>query len=296
MPVRALACACGCGVFEVGTSSMLPMDSGITGSIDYLYQDQNRNWSGTARAPAEDNPDRDIRTSVASLALQDVLSQAWSLRADIPYESRHFETTGGASGDDVVDLNYKGPGDMRVQAIYTGLTPGFVTGLTLGVRLPTGSFTRNDAYGDIDRDTEIGSGSTDLLLGAFRRLNFGDFMRLSGFTQVLVDVPVLTQSGYRPGAEVDGAFGAYYSGWKIGGVLVSPDLQLKASVRGSDGGPAASNPVASGFERVLAAPGLELGMNSVRVNADIGLPLYQRFTGNQLAAAVFFRFEVSCAF
>ena len=197
---------------------MLPMDSGVTASVDYLYQDQNRNWSGASRAPAADNPDRDIRTGVASLAVQDVLSEAWSVRADLPYETRHFETTGGASGDDRVDLDYSGIGDMRLQGVYTGLSPGFVTGLTFGLQVPTGSFTRNDAFGDIDRDTELGSGSTDVLLGAFRRLNFGDYMRWSGFTQVLIDVPVLTQSGYRPGAEVDGAFGAYYSGWKVAGV------------------------------------------------------------------------------
>lgn len=275
---------------------MLPMDSGVTASVEYLYQDQNRNWSGSAEAPAADNPDRDIRTSVASFALQDVLGEAWSMRADIPYEMRHFETTGGASGSDRVGLNYSGVGDVRLQGIYTGLSPGFVTGLTVGLKLPTGSIAQNDAYGDIDRDTELGSGSTDLLLGAFRRLNFGEWMRWSGFTQVVFDIPVLTQAGYRPGAEVDAAFGGYYSGWKVGGTKVSPDMQFKVSVRGSDGGPAASHPTASGFERVLAAPGVELSLKAMRVNADIGLPVYQRFTGNQLAAAVLFRLNVACSF
>ncbi len=295
-PNAARSCACGCGIFQVGTSSMLPMGAGVVTSVDFDYQDQNRNWSGDSQAPATDNPDRDIRTNVQDLAVQQVFSQAWSARIDIPFEERHFETTGGASGDDLVSLDFSGFGDIRIQGIYTGLSPGYVTGLTFGLKLPTGSFTKNDAYGDIDRDTELGSGSTDVLMGAFRRLNIGTNPDWSGFTQVVLDVPMVTQDGYRPGTELDGSFGVYYSGVTLQDIRVSPALQLKGSVRSSDSGPNASQPVASGFERILVVPGIELSKGRGRLDIDVGLPAYQHFTGNQLAAAALFRASVSCAF
>ena len=40
------ACACGCGVFDVGTSSMLPQGTGGVAWFEYDYQNQNRNRSG----------------------------------------------------------------------------------------------------------------------------------------------------------------------------------------------------------------------------------------------------------
>jgi hypothetical protein len=296
IPQAAWSCACGCGIFQVGTSSMLPMGAGVVTSVDFDYQDQNHNWSGDSQAPAADNPDKDIRTSVASFALQQVFNSDWSARVDIPFERRHFETTGGATGDDLVSLDFRGLGDVRVQGVYTGLSPGFVTGLTFGLKLPTGSFTRNDAYGDIDRDTELGSGSTDVVLGAFRRLNIGTSPDWSGFTQVVVDAPVVTQDGYRPGTELDASFGVYYSGVTVLGVLVSPALQLKGSVRGRDGGPSASDPVASGFERILVVPGIEFSLKRARLDADVGLPAYQHFTGDQLAASALFRVSLSYSY
>ena len=295
-PNAGRSCACGCGIFQVGTSSMLPMGTGLVTSLDFDYQDQNRNWSGDSRAPAEDNPDKDIRTSVENVSFQEVFNQDWSARVDLPFEQRHFETTGGASGGDLVSLDFSGIGDTRFQAIYTGLSPGFVTGLTFGIKLPTGSFTKNDAYGDIDRDTEFGSGSTDVILGAFRRLNIGTSPDWSGFTQVVLDAPVVTRDGYRPGTELDASFGVYYSGGTVLGVLVSPALQLKGSVRGSDGGPNASHPVASGFERVLVVPGIEFSRGRVRLDADVGLPAYQHFTGDQLTASALFRVSMSYAY
>ena len=36
--------------------------------------------------------------------------------------------------------------------------------MTFGLKLPTGNYTHNNPYGDVDRDSEIGTGSTDLLL------------------------------------------------------------------------------------------------------------------------------------
>jgi hypothetical protein len=54
--------------------------------------------------------------------------------------------------------------------------------------------------------------------------------------------------------------------------------------------------VASGFVRVLAAPGLELDVHPFKVYADVELPLYYHFTGDQLVAKTLFRVNVSYMF
>jgi hypothetical protein len=295
-PRALFACACGCGIFEVGTSAMLPEGSGSTASAEYDYQDQNHNWSGTSEAPAADNTDKDIRTTFLTFAYQDMFSRRWGIRLDLPYEVRHFETVSYAPGSPLATLNFSGLGDLRIQGVYTGFSPDMSTGLSFGLKLPTGSYTTNNIYGDIDRDTEIGSGSTDLLLGAFRRFNLGTDYGWSGFVEGQLDVPLLIQSQYRPGAELDAAIGAYYSGWHLGRILVSPIVQLKASVRARDTGANATFPVASGYARLLLAPGLEFDLHPFKVYADVERPLYQRFNGNQVVAAALLKLEASYMF
>ena len=295
-PSMGRACACGCGIYEVGTSSMLPTAEGSMTYFDFDYQDQNRNWSGNSQAPAADNPDKDIRTSFYTLGLQDMFNRNWGLRVEIPFEQRFFKTTGGATGDDIVALNFSGAGDIRIQGIYTGFSPDMSGGLTFGLKLPTGSYTKEDAYDDVDRDSEIGTGSTDILLGGFERFGVGTGSEWSGFAQAQLDVPVLTQVQYHPGTEVDAAVGLYYNGWRIGNLLLSPIGQVKASYRSRDTGANSASPVASGFERLLLSPGIEMDAHPVKVYADVELPVYQHFTGNQLAASVLFRVNVSYMF
>jgi hypothetical protein len=296
LPSIGRACACGCGIYEVGTSSMLPTGSGITTYIDYDYQDQDHNWSGDSEAPDANNSDKDIRTSWETLGYQDMFSRSWGIRLEVPYEERHFVTVSYAPGSPLTNLNFSGLGDLRIEGIYTGFSPDLSSGLTFGLKLPTGSYTQNNAYGDIDRDSEIGSGSTDILLGGYTRFNIDTDYGWSGFTQALVDVPVLTQVQYRPGAEFDVAFGAYYNGWRIGRVMISPVGQLKVSLRASDSGANATFPVASGFARLLAAPGVEFDAHPFKVYGDVELPLWEDFRGNQVAAAVLVRLNVACMF
>ncbi len=295
-PRPGRACASGCGIFEVGTDSMAPSGAGQMLFLENDFQDQDRNWHGDSRAAAADNPDRDIRTDFVTAGLQDMFSRDWGLQVDVPNVQRHFVTTGGATGSDLVALNWGGLGDLRLEGVYTGLSADLSTGLTFGVKLPTGSHTHEDAFGDVDRDTEIGSGSTDLLLGAFHRGRFTQAPRWVWFAQAALDLPVATSDQYRPGTEVDAAAGLYYQAWTMGANGVTPMLQLKASDRTSDSGANASHPVASGFQRVLVVPGLEFDLHRMTINAEVALPAYQHFTGDQLAASVLLKLSVSHRF
>jgi hypothetical protein len=294
-PALCQACACGCGIFEVGTSSMFPTGAGGTAYIQYDFQDQNVNWSGNNPSPAANNSDKDLRTNFLTLGVQYMFNRDWGVQAELPFANRYFRTASDVTGN-IASLNWTTIGDARIEAIYTGFSPDQSAGLTFGAKLPTGNFTHNDAFDDIDRDTEIGTGSTDILIGGFYRHNITTDGRWNWFAQLNFDLPVLIQDAYRPGDEVDGALGIYFNGLTLGRVGITPIAQIIAAARAEDTGANSANPVASGYERVLLSPGIEINLHPIMVYADVELPVYERFTGEQLAASYLVKMVVSYKF
>jgi len=303
-PGVARACACGCGVFDVATSSMLPMGQGGMTFAEFDFQDQNRNWSHNGPASSDSNGDKDLRTDFTTYGLQYMFNRSWGIQAELPYDFRDFKTLGGPVGNQVVSLKWSSLGDVRLLGYFTGFSDDMSSGLTFGVKLPTGDFKHNDAYGDIDRDSELGSGSTDILLGGFHRHRLTRNDSWTWFAQGLLDVPVMTQNQYTPGVEFDSALGLYYKGWYIHGLQITPLAQVIGSVRTSDSGNYASGGIdddpaagkSSGYERVLLSPGIDVKIHNVDVYADVEVPVFQDFTGNQLAAPWLFKFIVSYSF
>jgi hypothetical protein len=293
-PFSAFACACGCGVFDVGTSSMFPADAGGTVFLDYDYQDQNHNWSGTSSAPNANNGDKQIETHFVTLGAQYMFNRSWGAQVELPLWNRTFSTdlNFGAPPPNVVSRNWTGLGDLRLKGIYTGFSEDLSSGLTFGVKLPTGSISHDPDV--VDRDTQISSGSTDILLGGFHRDRFGS-SRWNWFAQAELDLPVLTQGDYRPGFEADAAAGIYYDGLSLGRVKISPVGQIIGSWRDHDHGAGAA-PADSGYERVLLSPGIEFHLHPVKIYADVELPVFQNMNGNQLTAPVLLKLSVSYMF
>ena len=52
---------------------------------------------------------------------------------------------------------------MKVMGLYTGFSEDRSSGIIFGLKLPSGDHT----YANFDPDTEIGTGSTDVILGAY---------------------------------------------------------------------------------------------------------------------------------
>ncbi len=285
------ACACGCGVFDVATSSMFPKGQGGMAFLQYDYQDQNRNWDGTSEAPSADNSDKEIETHFVTAGLQYMFNDQWGAQVEVPYDYRHFKTDIG--GGNIVARNWSQLGDIRIEGIYTGFFADLSAGVTFGLKLPTGSYSH---FGDVvDRDTQIGTGSTDLLLGGFYRTNITKDEKWDWFAQGLLDVPTLTQVGYRPGTEFDMATGIDYKGLSIGRARIAPVAQAIFSERTSDSGSNA-NPDNSGYQRLMLSPGVEVHIHPVIIYADAEFPVFQHFTGDQLAAPVLFKLSVSYMF
>ena len=295
-PGMARGCACGCGVFDVATQSMFPNGPGGMLFLDYDFQDQSRNWHANDTAPAANNTDREIRTHFFTAGIQYLFNTNWGVQFQVPYVNRVFKTTGGASGNDAVAQHWSALGDVRLKGIYTGFSPDLSSGLTFGVKLPTGDYSHNDVFHDVDRDTEIGTGSTDLLLGGFHRGHVTQDYSVGWFAQAELDLPTLIQAHYRPGLEADAAAGMYYNRWSLGRMQVTPVAQVIVSERTSDTGRNAAIPTASGYQRILLSPGIEFHLHPVSLYADAEFPVFQDFRGNQLAAAALFKVILSYHF
>jgi hypothetical protein len=295
-------------VFDVGGSTMLPNGPGGMAYVQYDWQNQDHNWSGTSQSPSAYNGDKQIKTSFVMAGAQYMFNNSWGAQIEVPDATRTFKTLGGANGDTLQTIKWNAFGDTRVHALYTGFAGDLSSGLDFGLKLPTGNFTHNDQWGDVDRDSQIGTGSTDLLLGGYHRGHLDTAGNWNWFAQGELDVPLLTQDQYRPGLEFDSDAGIDYQGFSLGRVHISPLAQVLFSYRSSDGGASASGGVNdsappailgrpdSGYERVLLSPGIEFHIHPVVVYADVEVPVWQDFTGQQLAAAVLFKISVSYHF
>ena len=290
-PGAAFGCACGCGIFEVGTSSMFPSGEGGMAFVNYDFQDQNQNWSKNSKASGFNNGDKEIRTSFVTPGVQYMFNRSWGVQGEIPVAYRYFKTLDDAGK--TASTSWGSLGDIRLEGIYTGFSEDLSTGVTFGLKLPTG----NDNYnpGLVDRDSQIGSGSTDVLLGGFHRGNLSEKYRLDWFSQAQLDLPALTQGDYRPGFELDAAAGIDYRGWTLGRANISPVAQVLVSERTKDYGAAANSPN-SGYTRVLLSPGIEIHLHPFKIYADAEVPVFANVNGNQLVAPVLVKVGVSYMF
>jgi hypothetical protein len=259
--------------------------------VQYDYQDQNRNWSGTEMAPTANNDDKEIETHFTTLGVQYMFNDKWGAQLEVPFDSRRFKADDGMGN--IATRHWSQLGDIRIEGIYTGFFADLSADVTFGLKLPTGSYTEDPDF--VDRDTQIGTGSTDLLLGGFYRGNITRNEKWDWFAQLQLDVPALTQAGYRPGTELDAAAGIDYKGFSFGRVRISPLAQVIFSERTSDSGSNAS-PDDTGYQRLMLSPGIEFHIHPVKVYADVEFPVYQNFTGNQLAAPVMFKLSASYMF
>ncbi len=265
---------------------MQPTTQGGLAYVEYDFINQHRNYSGTKSAPAANNDDKQIRTQFYTAGVQYMFNRKWGILGEAPYWQRYFKTTDGDTGN-IVGFDHGSLGDIRLKAMYTGLSSDLSTGLTFGVKLPTGDYR----YAYFDPDTQIGSGSPDLLLGAYRTARLTADEKYIWFASGQAELPVLHQAGYRPGYEVDGAVGAYLNGGRTPETTVAPLVQLLASQRTRDGG-ANSTPTDGGYSRLFGSRGIEAHFSGYRVYADVAFPVWQNVNGNQLMATEQFKVNV----
>lgn len=288
-PAASWGCACGCGIFDVQTNGILPTRAGGVAFLEYDFMNQNEARNGALKASPDNNRDKEVRTHFFTAGARYMFGRRWGIDGQVPVWSRYFRTIDDAGN--LSTFTNTALGDIRLQGIFSGFSPDMSSGMTFGVKLPTGDY--KDRH--FDRDTEIGSGSTDLLLGAYHmdRMPFEE--RWAWFADAQWDEPAFFFHGYKPGASLDAAVGSYWEDWQVGSVKIAPLGQVIASKRWSDRGPA-GHPDASGYRRLVLSPGLEFGAGDWHLNVSAGFPVYQYMTGYQLAARQFYKTSVAYRF
>src|SRR6185295_11701573 len=135
------------------------------------------------------------------------------------------------------------------------------TGLTFGLKLPTGDYSVRNANGDLaERTLQPGTGTTDAILGAYvvRSLPLKD---LSWFAQAQLQLPLNSRAGYRPGQRLAADAGLRYDITGQLGLL----LQANLLVRGKDSG-VNTEPEDSGGHSLFISPGVSYSVSrDVRV-------------------------------
>jgi len=292
-PEKALACACGCGIFDIG--NLLPTMPGGAAYFEYDYMNQNKNWSSLSHAPAANNDDKDIRTDFYTAGFQYLFDSGFGVMAEVPYWDRSFTTNTGSA---VATFNHSALGDVRLTGSYSGFSSDNSTGISIGVKLPTGDYK----YPNFDRDTEIGSGSTDLTVGAYHVGSLDALGIWRYYAQARYQFAVASTTGYRPGNELDAVAGVSYdagmsgmAGMATSSIDVIPSFKIIASTRMHDTGGDA-NPGDSGYSRVLLSPGVDVSINNWMLHAEVDLPIYQNVIGNQLVAQELFKTNISYNF
>jgi hypothetical protein len=292
-PLQALACACGCGVFDVGTGTMMPTAEGGEAWLEYDFMNQTQNWHGTSSAPKPNNEDKILRSDFIVAGAQYMFDRDWGLQTQIPFTNRMFKTTtDNPNPGDTQVFHHAAIGNIHLSAIYSGFSDDMSTGVTFGLKLPTGDY----AYHHFDRDSSIGSGSTDLLLGAYHQGALLDDTPFNWFANGQWDHAFVDEENYRPGDEFDAAVGSYYDGFAFdNGTKVAPLLQLIGSVREHDIGLNA-DPANSGYQRLLVSPGVEYDINQISLYGDVEVPVFQNVNGNQIVAPVLTKVMVGYKF
>ena len=171
---------------------------------------------------------------------------------------------------------------MRVLARYTGFSDAQDWGLQFGLKLPSGDshgvdFDAGPQQGQaLDRGLQPGTGSTDLLVGAFK---FGAVNEATDwFAQALLQIPVIADRAFRPGIGANLTAGVRYRGFES----VVPQLQFNSRVERRETGSEADTPN-SGAALVYFSPGATFAVTaSTSVYVFGQVPVYQRVTGLQL--------------
>lgn len=303
---EAFACAaCGCTLSKDWESQGISGTPGFTVdlSYDYLNQDQQRyGKSGASDAlinqqlAAGQEVEAYTKTQTLTASVN-YTSDTWGVIAQFPFVYRTHATYGTAVplGTDNTTSSDSGIGDVRVIGRYSGFSDEKNTGLIAGIKLPTGNtnanFNAGTSAGDpLDAGLQIGTGSTDIIFGAFYTGTVGTYgWFVQGTVQHAIATINLNGAEYRPGDAITFNTGIRYAAF---GARVSPMLQLNIIKRQADTDnntginvpldPVSGDPV-SGGTLAYIAPGLSLRVGGgASVYGFVQVPVYQDVSSLQI--------------
>jgi len=292
LPAIASA-SCGaafCTVNTNWTTQNALLASGSAFDLHYEYIDQDQPRAGGDNVAVGQVPHHHDEVSTVNRNLVATYSRGfgngWGVTVSAPLgdrEHRHVHNHHGAQIGET--WSFTELGDVRVVGRRQLASGGDLlnpcdSGVTFGLKLPTGRFTvANDANDRAERSLQPGTGTTDLILGAYhhQRRNASD---AAWFVQAQYQHALDSRAGYKPGAQFSADAGVRKGFGPGFGAL----LQLNFVHKRADSGSAAE-PADSGGRYLFLSPGLSYAINGrLQVYGFVQQPLVRHVNGVQLTA------------
>ena len=292
LPIQAAA-SCGAAFCTVNTSwdAQGWTEPGWRADLrfEYLRQDQPMAGHDEVAFGRLSRHHDEIRTRNRNwLASLDYgLNEDWSFHAVLPFVDRSHSHIHNHEGAQLLDAwDFRELGDARVSArrrLYgaeDARPSASAAGVELGLKLPTGDTQVQNAGGELaERSLQPGTGTTDLLAGAYYA-GLLPLRDLSWFAQGLVQLPLESHEGYRPGRRTTVDAGVRYAAGDRWSLMLQANALHRARDRGEE-----AEPEDSGGTHLFVSPGVGYAFTrAIQAYAFVQLPIYQYVNGVQLVA------------
>jgi len=311
---QAEACAtCGVTLSNNWETQGVVSTQGWSVDVSYSFLNQDKQRYGASKASsaklaaltaAGGEVEAYTRTHTVTTKLN-YSGESWGLSVQLPYVKRTHATYGASypTSADYLTSSASGLGDVRVMLHYSGYSSHGASGLIVGLKLPTGANDQyfSDGVTPLDSGLQIGTGSTDTILGGYTSGSIGSIGLFGEATWQHAVSTKLALGGqtYRPGDAF--AFNAGIRHSSFGDKFV-PTLQLNILHRNIDTGTSvATDPITgasqSGGTLAYIAPGATYRVGGgLLINAFVQLPIYQQVSSLQLTPSYILSAGIRYAF
>lgn len=299
----ALACAsCGCSLSSDPITGYTETE-GWRINLDYTFINQNQLRNGGSAASASQafaagqEAEHKTINRYTNFGITYNPNADWNFKAIVPYVSRSHSTygSGDPSAVPLISSRDSGLGDIKLLASYQGFLPKHNLGVQIGIKLPTGNYgglakdgvkvvgknpTRFSDGSILDASLQLGTGTTDLIVGAYYYQalseNFDGFV--NGQFQTAISQKLdQTDADYRPGNQATLNAGLRYQGFE----KVTPQLQVNMIHKTHDHG--ALSGVGTAGTVAYLSPGLTVDVvKGVQAYGFVQVPIHSQVSDYQL--------------
>jgi hypothetical protein len=308
-PASSWACAtCGC---TLNADAALGYGTApgwrVSFEYDYIHQDQLRSGTQSIGAvPAGQELERETLNRYLTVGIDYAPNPDWNIDLRVPYVIRTHTTYGDYDPSEPLSplsaSRSSSLGDIKIIGSYQGLLESHNLGVQFGLKLPTGQYGTDVTFrsgpaagGPLDASLQPGTGSTDIIVGAYYfqaiSLNF-QFFANAQFQSAVTSKQDQPGNDFRPGNSTTLSFGVRYEA----NPKLIPQLQVNLLHKDVDQGALADVYDTAGYVAYIS-PGVNVQVaDKLHLYGFVQVPVYSDLVGYQLFPKYTFSVGGSFAF